>query len=176
MKYRVEMMIGNKAVRKALHHLEGTYGLAIISRDDPDKIVAARLSSPLLIGIGNDEFLLASDPAAVIARTRKVVYLDDGEVAVIEKDKYSIVREKKPQEIEWSPDDLQKGDYPHFMLKEIMEQPEILENAIKGRLIAEDGNAKLGGLDLVQKQLRMAQKAYIVACGSVRSTHTYPDS
>lgn len=157
-----------EAVRKSLQHLEGTYGLAIISRDDPDKIVAARLSSPLLIGIGKDEFLLASDPAAVIARTRKVIYLDDGEVAVIGREKFHIISEKVPQEIEWSPDDLQKGDYPHFMLKEIMEQPETLENAIKGRLIPEEGTAKLGGLDLVQKQLRNVQKAYIVACGTAR--------
>lgn len=157
-----------EAVKEALRYIEGTYGLAVIARDDPGKIVAARLSSPLLIGIGKDEYLLASDPAAVIARTRKVVYLDDGEIAVIGRDKFSIIREKKPQEIEWTPDDYEKAGYPHFMLKEIMEQPEVLENAIKGRLIPEEGNAKLGGLDLVQKQLRAVEKAYIVACGTAR--------
>ena len=154
------------AVREALVHIEGTYGLAVIARDDPDKIVAARLSSPLLIGIGNDEYLLASDPSAVIARTRKVIYLDDGEVAVIGRDKFSIIREKKPQEIDWSQGDFDKGDYPHYMIKEIMEQPETLENAIKGRLIPEEGNARLGGLDLVEKKLRAVNKAYIVACGT----------
>ena len=154
------------AVREALSHIEGTYGLAVIARDDPDKIVAARLSSPLLIGIGKDEYLLASDPSAVIARTKKVIYLDDGEVAVIGRDKFSIIREKQPQEIDWSQSDFDKGDYPHYMIKEIMEQPETLENAIKGRLIPEEGNARLGGLDLVEKKLRTVNKAYIVACGT----------
>jgi glucosamine--fructose-6-phosphate aminotransferase (isomerizing) len=154
------------AVREALVHIEGTYGLAVIARDDPDKIVAARLSSPLLIGIGNDEYLLASDPSAVIARTKKVIYLEDGEVAVIGRDKFSIIREKKPQEIDWSQSDFDKGEYPHYMIKEIMEQPETLENAIKGRLIPEEGNARLGGLDLVEKKLRAVNKAYIVACGT----------
>ncbi len=154
------------AVREALVHIEGTYGLAVIARDDPDKIVAARLSSPLLIGIGNDEYLLASDPSAVIARTKKVIYLDDGEVAVIGRDRFSIIREKKPQEIDWSQSDFDKGTYPHYMIKEIMEQPETLENAIKGRLIPDEGNARLGGLDLVEKKLRAVNKAYIVACGT----------
>ena len=160
--------VGNleDAVREALIHIEGTYGLAIIARDDPDKIVAARLSSPLLIGIGNDEYLLASDPSAVIARTKKVIYLDDGEVAVIGRDKFSIIREKKPLEIDWSKSDFDKGAYPHYMIKEIMEQPETLENAIKGRLIPDEGNARLGGLDLVEKKLRAVNKAYIVACGT----------
>ncbi len=154
------------AVKTALRHIEGTYGLAVIAKDDPDKIVAARLSSPLLIGIGDDEYLLASDPSAVIARTKKVIYLDDGEVAVLGRDKFSLIREKKPLEIEWSQSDFDKGDYPHFMLKEIMEQPETLEKAIQGRLIPEEGNARLGGLDLVQKRLRAVDKAYIVACGT----------
>jgi glutamine---fructose-6-phosphate transaminase (isomerizing) len=157
-----------EAVKESLQHIEGTYGLAVICRDDPDKIVAARLSSPLLIGIGKEEYLLASDPSAVIARTRKVVYLDDGEVAVIKRDNFSIIREKKPTEIEWEPSDFEKAGYSHFMLKEIMEQPEVLETAMKGRLIPEEGNAKLGGLELVQKQLRTVDKAYIVACGTAR--------
>src|SRR4030042_104985 len=154
------------AVKEALSHIEGTYGLAVIARDDPDKIGGARLSRPFLKGIGEDEYILASDPSAVIARTRKVIYLDDGEVAVIGRDKFSLIREKKPQEIEWSQSDFDKGDSPHFMIKEIMEQPETLENAIKGRLIPDEGNARLGGLDLVQKKLRSVNKAYIVACGT----------
>ncbi len=154
------------AVREALQHVEGPYGLAVIARDDPDKIVAARFSSPLLIGIGNNEFLLASDPAAVISRTRKVVYLEDRELAVIGRENFSIIKDKKPLEIEWADSDYEKGNYPHFMLKEIMEQPETLENAIKGRLVPEEGTAKLGGLVSVQKQLRAIDKAYIVACGT----------
>jgi glucosamine--fructose-6-phosphate aminotransferase (isomerizing) len=154
------------AVREALQHIEGTYGLAIIARDDPDKIVAARLSSPLLIGIGNRDFLLASDPSAVISHTRKVVYLEDRELAVITRDNFSIIKDKKPLDIEWEADDYEKGGYEHFMLKEIMEQPQTLENAVKGRLVPEEGTARLGGLDLVQKRLRAVDKAFFVACGT----------
>jgi glucosamine--fructose-6-phosphate aminotransferase (isomerizing) len=88
-----------EAVRKALNHIEGSYGMAVISQNDPEKIVAARLSSPLLIGIGEDEYILASDPAAVVKHTRKVVYLDDGEIAVIGRNNYSVIREKQPVEI-----------------------------------------------------------------------------
>ena len=97
-----------------------------------------------------------------------MIYLDDGEVAIIGREKFSIIREKKPQEIEWSPEDYQKAGFPHFMIKEIMEQPETLENAIKGRLVLEEGSAKLGGLDSVQKKLRTVERAYIVACGTAR--------
>ncbi|MBN2239284.1 MAG: glutamine--fructose-6-phosphate transaminase (isomerizing) [Dehalococcoidales bacterium] len=155
-----------EAVKQALLDVEGTYGLAVIARDDPDKIVAARLSSPLLIGIGEDEYLLASDPSAVISRTRKVVYLDDNELAVIGRDRFSMLREKKTVEIDWDAADMEKGEYPHFMLKEIMEQPESLANAIKGRLIPEEGKARLGGLELVQDRLRAVNKAFVVACGT----------
>jgi glucosamine--fructose-6-phosphate aminotransferase (isomerizing) len=157
-----------EAVRQGISYLEGTYGLAIICRDDPNKIVVARLSSPLLIGLGEDEYIIASDPAAVIAHTKKVIYLEDGEIASINRDNFMIFREKKPQEIEWSLDDHDKGDYPHFMLKEIMEQPKCLENTLKGRLIVNEGTTKLGGLDTIQKQLRQVEKLYIVGCGTAR--------
>lgn len=157
-----------EAVRKSLGYLEGTYGLAIISRDDPGKIVAARLSSPLLIGLGKDQYLVASDPSAVIAHTRKVVYLEDGEIASISPDKFVIYKEKKPEDIEWSLEQYEKGGFPHFMLKEIMEQPETLEDAIRGRLILEEGTAKLGGLQSVEKKLRQVDKIYLVACGTAR--------
>ena len=155
-----------EAVKQALADVEGTYGLAVISRDDPDKIVAARLSSPLLIGIGEDEYLLASDPSAVISRTHEVVYLDDNEIAVIKRDKFSVLREKKPVVIDWAASDVEKGEYSHFMLKEIMEQPDSLANAIKGRLVPEEGKARLGGLETVQEKLRNVNKAFIVACGT----------
>ena len=157
-----------EAVRKSLGYLEGTYGLAIICRDDPGKIVAARLSSPLLIGLGKDQYLLASDPAAVIAHTRKVVYLEDGEIASISPEKFVIYKEKKPEDIEWSQEQYEKVGYPHFMLKEIMEQPETLEDAMRGRLIIEEGTAKLGGLQSVEKKLRQVDKIYLVACGTAR--------
>lgn len=155
-----------KAVRKALAYIKGTYGLAVISRDDPHKIVLARFSSPLLIGLGENEYFAASDPAAVIAHTKKVIYLDDGEIAAIGPKDFLIIKEKKPEEIEWSLDDVQKGGYSHFMLKEIMEQPESIKNSLQGRIILEEGKARLGGLHLVQKKLREVERINIVACGT----------
>jgi glutamine---fructose-6-phosphate transaminase (isomerizing) len=157
-----------QAVRKSLRYISGTYGLAVISSLDPDKIVAARLSSPLLIGLADDHFLLASDVSAVISHAQKVVYLDDGEIAVIDRDKYTIIREKKAEEIEWPEEGYQKDGYPHYMLKEIMEQPLSIGQTIKGRLMPEEGNAKLGGLDAVEEQLRQVEKLYIVGCGTAR--------
>jgi len=155
-----------EAVRKALGYVKGTYGIAVISRDDPGKIVAARFSSPLLLGLGDNEYLIASDPSAVIAHTKKVIYLDDGEIATITPDNFFILREKKPEEIEWELEDTQKGGYPHFMLKEIMEEPETIENAIKGRLMTDEGKVKLGGLDGIEKKLREISRIVLVACGT----------
>ena len=157
-----------EAVRKSLEHLTGTYGMAVIAGRDPHKIVAARLSSPLLIGLAGDHFLLASDTSAVIAHTRKVVYLDDGEIAVIGRDNFTIIREKKAEEIDWPEEWYQKERFPHYMLKEIMEQPLSLEQALKGRLIPEEGNARLGGLDSAESRLRQISKIHIVGCGTAR--------
>lgn len=157
-----------EAVRKALGCLAGTYGLAVISSRDPDKIVAARLSSPLLIGLGEDHFILASDVSAVISHASKVVYLDDGEIAVIDRNKYTIIREKKAEEIEFPDEQYTRGQFPHYMLKEIMEQPESLEHTIMGRLIPEEGKAKLGGLDSVERKLGEIDKVFIVGCGTAR--------
>ena len=157
-----------EAVRKSLHYLVGTYGLAVISSYDPDKIVAARLSSPLLIGLAEDHFLLASDISALISHAQKVVYLDDGEIAIIDRDKYTIIREKQAEEIVWPEEGYQKEGFPHYMLKEIMQQPESIEQTIKGRLMTEEGNAKLGGLDSVEAKLRQVEKLYIVGCGTAR--------
>jgi glucosamine--fructose-6-phosphate aminotransferase (isomerizing) len=155
-----------EAVRKALGYLKGTYGIAVISRDDPQKIVAARLGSPLLVGLGENEYLVASDPAAVIAHTKKVIYLDDGEIITITPENFFILKEKKPEEIEWDLEDAQKAGFPHFMLKEIMEQPESIRNSLQGRLILEEGKAKLGGLDSIQNKLREIERINIVACGT----------
>jgi glutamine---fructose-6-phosphate transaminase (isomerizing) len=157
-----------EAVRKSLGHLVGAYGLAVISSRDPGKIVAARLSSPLLIGLGKDHFLLASDASAVIAHTRKVVYMDDGEIAVIDRNKFTIIREKKVEEIEWPEDQYQKESFPHYMLKEIVEQPVSIERTLKGRLVPEAGNTRLGSLDSVEKRLRQVNKIYLVGCGTAR--------
>ena len=155
-----------EAVRKALKEVKGTYGIAVISKNDPGKIVAARLSSPLLLGINQNEILVASDPSAVITHTRQVVNLDDNEVAVLKPDNFFILKEKPIIQIEWTAEEAQKGGYPHFMLKEIMEEPEVIENAIRGRLMAEEGQVKLGGLSSAENKLREINRLLLVACGT----------
>lgn len=154
------------AVRRALRDIRGTYGLAVISKDDPGKIVAARLSSPLLLGINQDEVLVASDPSAVITRTRQVVNLDDNEVAVLRPESFFILKEKPIVQIEWTPEDAQKGIYPHFMLKEIMEEADAIENAIRGRLIPEEGQVRLGGLSTINNKLKEINRVILLACGT----------
>jgi len=155
-----------EAVRRALKEVKGTYGLAVIAKNDPQKIIAARLSSPLLLGVGQDETLVASDPSAVITHTRQVVNLDDNEIAVITPTNFHILKEKPIITIEWTPEEAQKGGYPHFMLKEIMEEPEAIENAIRGRLMIEEGSVKLGGLDSASQKLREVKRLILVACGT----------
>jgi len=155
-----------EAVRKALREIRGTYGIAVIAQNDPQKIVAARLSAPLLLGIGQNETLIASDPSAVVARTRQVINLDDNEIAVINSDNFFILKEKPLMTIEWTPEEAEKDSYPHFMLKEIMEEPESIDNAIRGRLILEEGSVKLGGLDSVVDKLRRINRIILVACGT----------
>lgn len=161
-----------EAVGKTLRFVRGTFALAIISRQDPNKLVLARNSAPLLIGLGKNEYLAASDPSAVIAHTRKVIYLDDGEIAVLTPSNFFIQNfnqdrvEKTIQEIDWDLEEAQKGGYPHFMLKEIMEQPESIANSLRGRLIIDLGLAKLGGLELVQDRLRKIERLNIIACGT----------
>ena len=155
-----------EAVRESLKQVRGTYAICVISRQDPQKIVAARLSSPLLIGVNGNEYLLASDPSAIVPYTRKIINLDDYEMATITPEKFFILKEKIPEEITFVPEEAEKGGYPHFMLKEIMEQPESLENTLRGRLILETGQAKLGGLEMVKEKLKGVKRIIIVACGT----------
>lgn len=160
-----------EAVARALRDVRGTYGLAVISSREPDKLVAARMSSPLIIGVGVDEFLVASDPSAVITRTRQIVNLDDGEIAVLKKDNFCIFKEEKEEKkeietVEWDIEQAEKGGFKHFMLKEIMEEPGVIEDAMRGRLLKDEGNVKLGGLEGVQKQLREINKLILVGCGT----------
>ena len=155
-----------EAVRKALREIRGTYGIAVISKKDPQKIIVARLSSPVILGINKDEFLVASDPAAIITHTRQVINLDDNEIAVLKPDGFFILKEKPLETIEWTSEEAEKGGYPHFMLKEIMEEPETIENAIKGRLMIDEGLVKLGGLDSIQEKLRKINRLILVACGT----------
>ena len=161
-----------EAVINALRKIEGTYGLAVVSSKDRDKIVAARKGSPLLIGVGEGETFLASDPSAILAHTRQVVYLNDGDVAVIERDKYKVIDiDAMPQprtvdRINWDLAAIERGGYAHFMLKEIFEQPTTIENTMRGRLILEDGTAKLGGINLSHEQLLNIDNIIITACGT----------
>ena len=160
-----------EAVSKALADIRGTYGLAVITTKEPDKLVAARMSSPLIIGVGVDEFLVASDPSAIITRTRQIINLDDGEIAVLKKDGFCIFKEEKEAQknietIDWDIEQAEKGGYKHFMLKEIMEEPNIIEDAMRGRLVEEEGLVKLGGLESVQKQLRKIDNITLIGCGT----------
>ncbi len=157
-----------EAVRETLREVKGTYGIAVVSKRDPQKIVVARLSSPLLLGIGQDEFLVASDPAAVITHTRQVINLDDNEIAVLKPGNFFILKEKPLETIEWERGEAEKKGYPHFTIKEIMEQPESLENTLKGRLLINEGTAKLGGLEAIQDKLRKIKRLNIIACGTAR--------
>lgn len=155
-----------EAVRKALRQVRGAYALVIISRDDPCKMVVARLSSPLVIGVTGTEYLIASDAAAIAPYTKKAINLEDNEIAVISSKKFYILKERQPEELEIEVGDVQKKGYPHFMLKEIMEGPTSVENAIRGRLVSEDGSVRLGGLDLVSDKLREIDRLILVACGT----------
>lgn len=130
-----------EAVRQALAKLRGTYGLAILSARHPDTLIAARNFSPLLLGIGRGEYFVASDAAAVIPHTTAVVYLEDGDIAVLKQNTHAIFdlgarrREREPAHLDWSPEEAERGGYPHFMQKEIFEGPEAVENSIRGRLL-----------------------------------------
>ena len=160
------------AVIEALSQVDGTYGLAVISSDEKDKVVAARKGSPLLIGIGNGENFIASDASAILSHTRHVVYLDDGDIAVVTKDGYKVldlestVHEKPVTRIEWDLAQIERGGYPHFMLKEIFEQPTTVENTMRGRLILEEGFSKLGGLNISKEDLLAVDNIIITACGT----------
>ena len=162
-----------EAVRAALSQVDGTYGIAVMSSRDPGKIVGARKGSPLLVGVGADgEYFLASDVAAVLAHTRDFVYLEDGEMAVLTRDGYNIYslkgREitKEVQHVAWDLDAIEKSGFEHFMMKEISEQPQTLENTMRGRLLEEEGTAKLGGLEHLLDELRDTKQIIITACGT----------
>src|SRR5690606_16616279 len=149
------------------------YGLAIMSTQDPDKIVVARRGSPLLLGIGAaGGYLVASGAAAVVQHTRSVVYLDDGEIAVLTRDGYELMSlsggpvEKEVKEVSWDLEAIEKGGHEHFMLKEIFEQPETLRNAMRGRLLEEEGTVKLGGLNMTPEQLRQVRNITLIGCGT----------
>ena len=160
------------AVAAALRQVEGTYGIAVLSSREPGTIVAARHGSPLLVGLGEGEYFIASDAAAMLAHTRSVVYLDDGEIAVITPAGYKVTDlqtepvEKTVSTVEWDLASVERGGYAHFMLKEIMEQGEAVELTLRGRLLEDEGNARLGGLNLTNQQLLGIERVVLTACGT----------
>ncbi|HEX9893624.1 MAG TPA: glutamine--fructose-6-phosphate transaminase (isomerizing) [Gemmatimonadales bacterium] len=161
-----------EAVAAALRDVQGAYGIAVVSADEPDLVVAARNGSPLLVGVGEKEYFIASDASAILEHTRSVIYLDDGEMAVLTRSGYRIrnlVKEKidKPvNQIEWDLATIERGGYAHFMLKEIFEQPESVANTLRGHLLEEEGNAKVRGLNLTDEQLKSFTRVVITACGT----------
>jgi glucosamine--fructose-6-phosphate aminotransferase (isomerizing) len=161
-----------RAVCQTLDLLKGTYGLAVLSPLCPGTVIGARLGSPLLLGVGRGENFLASDPGALVGQTGKVVYLLDRQVCVLSADSFHVLDhqhgpvEATVRDIEWDAADADKGVFDHFMLKEIYEQPEALENALRGRLDDPDSTARFGGLNLDVRQLRRAERLILTACGT----------
>lgn len=160
------------AVQQALAMVRGTYGIAVMSEHTPDEMIVARMGSPIVLGIGRDGHFVASDPSALLAHTKDVVFLEDGEVAIVTEESYEVLtsggvrKDTKPEKVEWDVEQVQKQGYEHFMLKEIFEAPEVIENTIRGRLLLEKGYARLGGLGSVLDQLTSLNRLQIVGCGS----------
>ncbi|MBI4429875.1 MAG: glutamine--fructose-6-phosphate transaminase (isomerizing) [Ignavibacteriales bacterium] len=160
------------AVSAALREVQGTYGLVVLSTMEPDKMIAARMGSPLIIGVGDGESFVAADAAAIIEHTRQVVYLNDGEVAEVTakgfqtKTIFDISVDKEVEEVTFDLSQIERGGYEHFMMKEINEQPETIRNAMRGRLLVEEGDVKLGGLQHVMDKLVYAQRFIIIGCGT----------
>ncbi len=163
----------DNAVRIALNEVVGAYAIVVLNRNNPDQLIAARKGSPLVIGIGEDEFFVASDASPIIEYTKNVVYLDEQEYAVINRDGQYNIRtlgniEKSPEikELEFSLETIEKGGFEHFMLKEIYEQPKAIEDSLRGRMNARQGWIKLGGINEYIKRIDNAERFIITACGT----------
>jgi glucosamine--fructose-6-phosphate aminotransferase (isomerizing) len=160
------------AVQKALELVEGTYGILVISADEPDKLVAARNGSPVVFGVGDDEYVIASDVAALLKHTRQVIYLEDQQMVVATKNHFVTMTvqneyvEHEIQQVDWDLEQIEKGGFDHFMLKEIFEQPETIRNAMRGRLLMDTGMARLGGLNMMEEELRSVRRMVILGCGT----------
>ncbi len=169
-----ELYQGNleAAVATALKDVDGAYGLVFISADEPGVLVAARKGSPLLVGVGENEWFVASDASPLLQYTRSVVYLDDGEMAVLTREGYRVRNletariSKEVNQIDWDLAQVERGGYAHFMLKEICEQPESLRNTLRGHLLEEEGTARVTGLNLSDEELKQFERVIITACGT----------
>jgi len=161
-----------EAVAAALREVDGAYGIAVVCADEPDVLVAARKGSPLIVGVGDGEWFVASDASALLEHTRSVIYLDDGEMVVLNRQGYRVrdlqVRKisKAVDQIEWDLDTIERGGYEHFMLKEIFEQPESLANTLRGHLLDEEGTARVTGINLSDEELAQFDRIVITACGT----------
>ncbi|MGF1657173.1 MAG: glutamine--fructose-6-phosphate transaminase (isomerizing) [Verrucomicrobiales bacterium] len=162
------------AVRRALQQVKGTYGIAVLHRDYPELLVGARRGSPLVLGVGQGQHFLASDKLALAPYTRDVVYLDDYDLVVVEKNHFEVLSVQDDQgrlarpisRVEYGKDDFSLGDYSHYMLKEIFEQPDSIRDAMRGRLDSEHATAKLGGLNMTPKELRAIDRIILTGCGT----------
>jgi glucosamine--fructose-6-phosphate aminotransferase (isomerizing) len=160
------------AVRSALKQVIGTYGIALVHKDLPEFVVGARRGSPLVLGIGKGENFLASDVSAVVAYTRDAVYLNDYDIACLDRNSFEITSllggktGYEVSKVEFSEKDVDKGDFPHYMLKEIFEQPETIHDAMRGRLSLEEATAKLGGLEMTPGELRDVERIVLAGCGT----------
>lgn len=160
------------AVQDALKLVEGTFGIAVISNKYPDKLIAARKGSPIIVGIGEDEFFVSSDVAAIIIHTKKVIYLEDNEIVTIDKNEFQITNMENENIkadvsiVNWDVSVIDKGDYKHFMLKEIFEQPTSIYNAFRGRMNEKLSSVRLGGLNMKGEELRKIKMLQIIACGT----------
>lgn len=152
------------AVSQSLKRIIGSYAIAVASSRERDKIVVARLSSPLILGVNEGEYIVASDASAIVEHTKQIINLEDNDIATLTKDNYKIFTQKKIEIIDFEADASDKKGYDHYMLKEIMEEGWVIESAIQGRLLEKD--VKLGGLEDVKDKLRQASKIYVVGCGT----------
>ena len=171
--YSSDSLTFAESVKAALQDIIGTYGIATICSDEPDTLVGARLGSPLVLGLGDGEQFLASDASPIIPHTRNVVYLDDGDLVEINKSNYEVRRigDNKPvnkviERIEYNLEEIEKGGFPHFMLKEIHDQVHTITDTMRGRLSLETGTAHLGGIADYLPRIENASRIYITACGS----------
>jgi len=170
----------DEAVRLALNEVTGAYAILVLAKDEPNTMVIAKLGSPVVVGVGNNEFFIASDATPIIEHTKKVIYLEDGEIAVINESKNKkfslkiktikdkITKIPYTHQLKTKIEELEKGGFPHFMLKEIFEQPESLRNTMRGRILFEKGIVKFGGLEKFKKELKNLNHLTIVGMGTAR--------